>query len=129
MMTTGAQSLEPTKRVSAISASEAMNSTAPAAASTLPEATAHVTIAAITAMYATERTKELLVTAGARRPEKPCAEKTCNRDHRDRRDEERAGRAPVPGEADHIRDVGEEKRGQPGDEPIGGEHQEDIAGE
>src|SRR5205823_4732842 len=40
----------PTNRVSAISASDAMNSTAPAAASTLPEAIAHVTIAAITAM-------------------------------------------------------------------------------
>jgi len=43
--------------------------------------------------------------------------------------EKRAGGTAVPGEADHVGDVREEERGQPGDEPIGREHQEDVTGE
>jgi len=56
-----------TKRVSAISASDAMNNTAPAPASTIPDASAQVTIAAITAMYATSGPKS------SRWPARPAA--------------------------------------------------------
>ena len=76
-----------------------------------------------------ERADELRVIRRARGPEEACAEQARHRDHRERRHEEGAGGAAVPGEADHVGDVREEERGQPGDEPIGREHQEDVTGE
>src|SRR6266545_2596525 len=65
-----------------------------------------------------ERTNELLVTTGARRPEEPHPEEAGYDNHRNRRDEERARGPAVAGEADRVRHVGEKEGGQPGDEPI-----------
>src|SRR5882762_5232183 len=53
MIATGAHVRGRTKRFQAIRASDAKNSDAPAAARVLPVASAHVTMALITAMYAT----------------------------------------------------------------------------
>ena len=61
---------------------------------------------------------------GACGPSGPAATTTGTATTRDR-----SGGAAVGGEADHVRQVSQQERRESGDGPVGGEHQEHVAGE
>ena len=127
MMTTAAHASGRTKRSHAMRLSDPAKSTAPAAATTLPDAIVEATIAEMTTMYTATGGRSAGSRSSARSTRTAIG---ADREHdHDQRDDQRRRARRVGPEADHVADVRDEERGQPGNERVARQHQEDVTRE